>query len=56
VPNITIGPRRGQGAEAARGPFPIDVHLMIAPVDPYLDAFRDAGADHILIHPEAGRT
>jgi ribulose-phosphate 3-epimerase len=34
--------------------IPFDVHLMIAPADPYLDAFRDAGADHILIHPEAG--
>jgi ribulose-phosphate 3-epimerase len=31
-----------------------DVHLMIAPVDPYLDAFIDAGADHISLHPEAG--
>jgi ribulose-phosphate 3-epimerase len=53
VPNITIGP---EVVKALR-PYvsiPIDVHLMIAPVDPYLDAFREAGADHILIHPEAG--
>ena len=53
VPNITIGP----DVVAALRPhvtIPFDVHLMIAPVDPYLDAFRDAGADHILIHPEAG--
>src|SRR6201994_1677795 len=53
VPNITIGP----DVVAALRPhvtIPFDVHLMIAPVDPYLEAFRDAGADHILIHPEAG--
>ena len=34
--------------------IPIDVHLMIAPADPYLEAFREAGADHLLVHPEAG--
>jgi ribulose-phosphate 3-epimerase len=34
--------------------MPFDVHLMIAPADPYLAAFAEAGADHILIHPEAG--
>jgi len=53
VPNITIGP---QVVKALRPhvSIPIDVHLMIAPADPYLDAFRDAGADHILVHPEAG--
>jgi len=34
--------------------IPLDVHLMIAPADPYLEAFRDAGADHMLVHPEAG--
>jgi len=53
VPNITIGP----GVVKALRPhvtIPLDVHLMIAPVDPYLEAFRDAGADHILVHPEAG--
>ena len=53
VPNITIGPE----VVAALRPhvtIPFDVHLMIAPVDPYLDAFREAGADHILIHPESG--
>jgi ribulose-phosphate 3-epimerase len=53
VPNITIGP---QVVRALRPhvTIPLDVHLMIAPADPYLDAFRDAGADHILVHPEAG--
>jgi ribulose-phosphate 3-epimerase len=53
VPNLTIGPM----VVAAIRPhvtIPIDVHLMIAPVDPYLEAFRAAGADHILVHPEAG--
>ncbi len=53
VPNITIGP---DVVKAIRPhvTIPMDVHLMIAPADPYLQAFRDAGADHILIHPEAG--
>ena len=53
VPNITIGP---DVIKAIRPhvTIPMDVHLMIAPADPYLQAFRDAGADHILIHPEAG--
>lgn len=53
VPNITIGP---QVVKALR-PYsdkPFDVHLMIAPVDPYLEAFAQAGADIISIHPEAG--
>ncbi len=53
VPNITIGP---QVVKALRSHvrIPLDVHLMIAPADPYLEAFRDAGADHLLVHPEAG--
>ncbi len=53
VPNITLGP---DIVKAIR-PYttiPFDVHLMIAPADPYLEAFREAGADHITIHPEAG--
>jgi ribulose-phosphate 3-epimerase len=33
---------------------PFDVHLMISPVDPYLEAFADAGADGLTVHPEAG--
>jgi ribulose-phosphate 3-epimerase len=53
VPNITIGPDVVK-ALRPHASIPLDVHLMIAPVDPYLDAFRDAGADHLLIHPEAG--
>ena len=53
VPNLTIGPDVVKAIKPHVS-IPFDVHLMIAPVDPYLDAFRDAGADHILIHPEAG--
>jgi len=53
VPNITIGPL----VVAAIRPhtqLPIDVHLMISPADPYIDAFAQAGADTITVHPEAG--
>ena len=53
VPNITIGP----AVVKALRPYtdkPFDVHLMIAPIDPYLEAFADAGADIITVHPEAG--
>lgn len=53
VPNLTIGP----GVVKALRPYskkPFDVHLMISPVDPFLDAFADAGADIITVHPEAG--
>lgn len=53
VPNITIGP---QVVKALRphSSNPFDVHLMIAPVDPYVAAFAEAGADIISFHPEAG--
>ena len=53
VPNITIGPG---AVKALRGctDIPFDVHLMIAPADPYIAAFADAGADIITVHPEAG--
>ena len=53
VPNITIGP----GVVKALRPHsakPFDVHLMISPVDPFLDGFAEAGADLITVHPEAG--
>jgi ribulose-phosphate 3-epimerase len=53
VPNITIGPDVVKALRAEVS-LPFDVHLMIAPVDPYLDAFRAAGADVISVHPEAG--
>ena len=53
VPNITIGPDvvKAIKPHASR---PLDVHLMIAPVDPYITAFAEAGADIITYHPEAG--
>ena len=53
VPNITIGP---DVVKALRPhvTIPLDVHLMISPADPYLEAFRAAGADLISVHPEAG--
>ncbi len=53
VPNITFGP----GVVAALRPhtrLPLDVHLMIAPVDPYVGAFAEAGADIITVHAEGG--
>jgi ribulose-phosphate 3-epimerase len=53
VPNITIGPDVVKALRPhTRKPF--DVHLMIAPCDPYLEAFAKAGADRITVHAEAG--
>jgi ribulose-phosphate 3-epimerase len=53
VPNITIGPAvlKALRPHSAK---PFDVHLMISPIDPFLDAFAEAGADIITVHPEAG--
>jgi ribulose-phosphate 3-epimerase len=53
VPNLTIGPAV-VGALRPHSAKPFDVHLMIAPVDPFLDSFAEAGADFITVHPEAG--
>ena len=53
VPNITIGPAVVK-ALRPHSNKPFDVHLMISPVDPFLDAFAEAGADIITVHPEAG--
>jgi ribulose-phosphate 3-epimerase len=53
VPNITIGPDIVK-ALRPHVSIPFDVHLMIAPADPYLEAFRNAGADWISVHPESG--
>ena len=53
VPNITIGPAVVK-ALRPHTKKTFDVHLMIAPVDPYLEAFAEAGADIITVHPEAG--
>jgi len=53
VPNITIGPPVIKALRPLVS-IPFDVHLMIAPADPHLEAFRAAGADLISIHPESG--
>jgi ribulose-phosphate 3-epimerase len=53
VPNISFGPAVVK-ALRPRSAIPFDVHLMIAPADPYLAAFAEAGADLISLHPEAG--
>jgi ribulose-phosphate 3-epimerase len=53
VPNLTIGPAVVK-ALRPHTQKPFDVHLMISPVDLFLDAFAEAGADIITVHPEAG--
>ena len=53
VPNITIGPDVVK-ALRPHSDKPFDTHLMIAPADPYLEAFANAGSDIITIHPESG--
>lgn len=53
VPNLTFGPPViGKLRPHSKKPF--DVHLMIAPVDPYIEDFAKAGADYLTVHPEAG--
>jgi ribulose-phosphate 3-epimerase len=53
VPNISFGPPVIKSLRKVTK-MPFDVHLMIAPVDYLLQAFKDAGSDHIMFHPEAG--
>ncbi|MCX7338135.1 MAG: ribulose-phosphate 3-epimerase [Alphaproteobacteria bacterium] len=53
VPNLTFGPDLVRRIRKIT-PLPLDVHLMISPVDTFIDAFSDAGADFITIHPESG--
>ena len=53
VPNLTIGPMVVKALRPHTAK-PFDVHLMISPVDPLLDAFAAAGAEVITVHPEAG--
>jgi ribulose-phosphate 3-epimerase len=53
VPNLTIGPMVVK-ALRPHSSLPFDVHLMISPADPYLEAFAEAGADILSVHPEAG--
>ena len=53
VPNLTIGPPVIKSLRP-HSDKPFDVHLMIAPADPYIEAFAEAGADILTVHPEAG--
>ena len=53
VPNITIGPNVVEALKP-HSRLPFDVHLMIAPVDPFIPQFASAGADIITVHAEAG--
>ena len=53
VPNLTIGPSVVK-ALRPHAKIPFDVHLMIAPVDPYIGDFVKAGADIVTVHPESG--
>ena len=53
VPNLTIGPAVVKALRPHTAK-PFDVHLMISPVDPFLGAFAEAGADTLTVHPEAG--
>ncbi|WP_298280985.1 ribulose-phosphate 3-epimerase [Acidocella sp.] len=53
VPNLTFGPLVVK-ALRKHTTLPMDAHLMIAPADPYIAAFAEAGADHISVHPESG--
>ncbi|MEC7289901.1 MAG: ribulose-phosphate 3-epimerase [Pseudomonadota bacterium] len=53
VPNLTFGPPIIEKLRP-HSKKPFDVHLMIAPVDPYIEAFAKAGADYLTVHPEAG--
>lgn len=53
VPNLTFGPPVIKALRASSAK-PFDVHLMIAPVDPFIAAFAEAGADILTVHPEAG--
>ena len=53
VPNITLGPMIVQALRGCTS-RPFDVHLMVSPVDAWIPAFAEAGADIITVHPEAG--
>ncbi|MCV6621113.1 MAG: ribulose-phosphate 3-epimerase [Cellvibrionaceae bacterium] len=55
VPNLTIGPMVCQALRKYGISAPIDVHLMVEPVDDMISMFADAGADYITFHPEASR-
>lgn len=55
VPNLTIGPMVCQALKKYGVSVPLDVHLMVEPVDPLIEQFAEAGADIISFHPEASR-
>ena len=55
VPNLTIGPMVCKALRDHGVTAPIDVHLMVSPVDDLIRTFADAGADYITFHPEASR-
>lgn len=55
VPNLTIGPMVCEALKRHGVKVPMDVHLMVEPVDPLIEQFADAGADIISFHPEASR-
>jgi len=55
VPNLTIGPLVCQALRKHGVTAPIDVHLMVEPVDGLIPMFADAGASHISFHPEASK-
>ena len=53
VPNLTIGPLVLRSLKRHGITLPVDVHLMVSPVDELIRMFADAGADYITFHPEA---
>lgn len=53
VPNLTMGPMFCKALRDYGITAPLDVHLMVSPVDPLIQAFAEAGADYISIHPDA---
>ncbi len=55
VPNLTIGPLVCKALKNYGVSVPLDVHLMVEPVDPLIEQFAEAGADVIAFHPEATR-
>ena len=55
VPNLTIGPAVCKAIKPYCGNSPIDVHLMVSPVDDLITQFANAGADIITFHPEASQ-
>ena len=55
VPNLTIGPLVCEALRKHGVSAPIDVHLMVEPVDAIIPMFADAGASHISFHPEASK-